>query len=185
MTTALKTCLLTLPMLAALAACHPRDGRPEVRQRELMHTGFEDFAGWYPALATSLTTEKAHSGKYAIQVDAQHEYSPTYRAEMGQLCAHRPRRLTLGAWVWVPSAAADAVLVLSIANPDNLDHPVFHKNVYLTNSGPYGQWKYVSRDMDLTGDVYINSKSQLVIYLWKNDATQTVYADDIQLTELW
>ncbi|GAC1367153.1 MAG: hypothetical protein NVS3B25_16630 [Hymenobacter sp.] len=175
--------LLALPGLLA-AGCHPRGGRADIQQRELMHTGFEELAGWSPTLPPTLTTEKAHSGKYAVRVDPQHPYSATYRVALGELCpTHRPRRLTLRAWVWVPDFRNDAVLVASIANPGDPDRPVFHKSVFLTDSGPFRQWKQVSRDLDLPAT--IQSGSELVIYLWKSTATEPVYADDLQLTELW
>lgn len=176
--------LLALTLLAP-AGCHPRDGRQDVRQRELMHTSFEEFEGWSPQTIVGLTTEKAHSGKFALRVDPEHEYSSAYRAELGLLCSHRPRRFTVGAWVWIPSFQDDAKIVVSIANPDNLNAPVFYQYMYLTDSESFEQWHYVTQDFDLPTNVYLTSKSQLVIYLWESRAKQPVYADDLQLTELW
>ena len=173
-------------LLSGLAAtgCHPRDGRTETRPRELMHTSFEEFVGWGPEVAPLLATDKAHSGKFSIRVDPQHPYSPTFRAALGKLCpTHRPRRLTLSAWVWVPSYQDQAVIVAAIANANDLDHPIFRKNIYLTDIGPLRKWKQVSRDLNLPPDIRANS--QLTIYLWKSNANEPVYADDLQLTELW
>lgn len=175
--------LLALPFLLATAGCHPRGGRPETKERELMHTSFEEFVGWGPEILPQLSTEKAHTGKYSVRVDAQHQYSPTYRIELGQLCGHRPRRLTLSAWVWVPSFKEEAVIVVSISTPGDPYHPIFRKDVYLTDGGPFQQWKYVSRDLDLPAGIHANN--QLVIYLWQANATEPVYADDLRLTELW
>ena len=178
--------LLAAIGLLATAGCHPRGGRTEPRPRELMHTGFEDFAGWGPKIIPLLVTNKAHSGKFALRVDPQHPYSPTFRADLGQLCPnHRPRRLTLSAWVWVPSYSDEAMLVAAISNPGDLDHPVLHKEVFLNDSRPFRQWKLVSRDIDLPSTLVISSKSQLVIYLWNAGASAPVYADDLLLTELW
>ena len=178
-----KWLLVPLGLLAA-TGCQPRDGRPETRQRELMHTGFEELPGWAPETPPSLTTEKVHSGKFAVRVDQQHPYSLSYRTELGKLCpSHRLRRLTLSAWVWVPSYQDDAVIVAAIASPGDPDHPTFRKSVYLTDSGPFQQWKRVSRDLDLPSDIHADS--QLTIYLWKSNANEPVYADDFQLTELW
>jgi hypothetical protein len=153
-----------------------------------MHTGFEEFQGWAPKVLPELVSDKAHTGKYSIRVDPQHQYSPTFRAELGQLCLHhRPRRLTLSAWVWVPEANAEAALILAISNPEDPDHPVVRKSLFVSDFGPYGQWKYVSRDIDLVGaDIpAFSSKSQLVIYLWNSSSNDPVYADDLRLTELW
>ena len=182
-TTKILRLLVSLSLLAA-PACHPRDGRPEIRQRELMHTGFEELPGWAPEVHPSITTEKVHSGKFAVRVDAEYPYSMSYRIELGKLCpTHRPRRFTLNAWVWVPRYQDDAVIVVAINNPDDPEHPVFSKSVYLTDSGPYQQWKRVSRDLDLPSGIHANSR--LTIYLWRSSATEPVYADDFQLTELW
>lgn len=165
------------------AGCQPRDGRPETKERELMHTSFEEMGGWSTTVHETLTTEKAHSGRVSARVDKLHQYSPTYRTELGRLCTHRPRRFTLSGWAWVPSAQDDAVLVVAIANAGDLDHPVYRKDVYLNDIGPYQQWKFVSRDLELPNNIYSNS--QLVIYLWHSSATDPVYADDLRLTELW
>lgn len=173
--------MLLLGLLAA--GCQPRDERPLPKVRELMHTSFENFEGWAPQMLPELTTAKAHTGKYAIRIDKDHEYSAAYHMELGQLSTHRPRRLTLSAWVWVPSQADDAFIVFTISNPANLDQPVYQKYVYLTNSGPWQQWKYVSRDLDLPTEIY--SHSRVAIYLWRSAAKGAVYADDFRLTELW
>ena len=172
-------------VLALLAGCHPRDGRPTPRQRELARTDFEGFRGWAPAMLPQLATDKAHSGKFSLRVDPQHPYSPTFRAELGQLFSHRPRRITLGAWVWVPGFRDDAVLVMAITNPENPDNPVFRKEVYLNDSSPFGAWKWVSRDLDIPLNTNFSSRSQLVVYLFAKDVTSPVYADDLLLTELW
>ncbi|WP_201977644.1 hypothetical protein [Hymenobacter rubidus] len=149
-----------------------------------MHTSFEDVAGWMPEIPPSLATEKAHTGKYSIRVDAQNAYSLTYRASLGALSSgHRPRRLTLSAWVWVPSFRENAVIVAAVTNPSDPDHPIMSKYVYLNDSGPFEKWKYVSRDLDLPAEIH--STTQLVIYLWRVNAQEPVYADDLRLTELW
>ncbi len=179
-----KTWLLVLPGLWAVAGCQPRGGRSATKQRELMHTSFEEMAGWAPEIAPTLTTVKVHTGKYAMRVDPQNAYSFTYRSSLGALCpGHRPRRLTLSAWVWVPRFQDNAVIVASISNPADPDHPILSKYLYLNDSGPFGQWKYVSRDLDLPAGIHSNT--QLVIYLWKVNANAPVYADDLRLTELW
>ncbi|UOQ98179.1 hypothetical protein MUN81_01490 [Hymenobacter sp. 5317J-9] len=173
--------ILLLGGLLAAASCHPRDGRHAVVPRELMHTSFEEL-GWLPEAPPSLTPDKAHTGKYSVRVDDSNQYSLTYHSELGLLCHHKPRRFTLSAWVWVPSVKDDAELIFSLSNPGQPD-PVLHKSLYLTDSGPFEAWKFVSRDFDLPPS--ISTKSVLAIYLWKGRAQEPVYADDIRLTELW
>lgn len=178
-------CLLAVPALLAAAGCHPRDGHSAVRTRELARTDFEHFEGWTPALMPQLATAKAHSGKYSISVVGAHPYSPTFRARLGQLVSHRPRRLTLGAWVWVPDFLHEAVFVVVITNPGDPDHPVFRKEVFLNDSGPFQEWKWASRDLDIPMTLFYSSDSELVIYLLAKDCATPVYADDLRLTELW
>lgn len=178
-----KMWFLALASLWVATGCQPRDGRLATKERELMHTSFEEMVGWAPELPPTLTTAKVHTGKYAMFVDAQHAYSFTYRSTLGALCTHRPRRFTLSAWVWVPSFQDNAVIVMALNNPGDPDHPILNKNLYLNDSGPFGKWKYVSRDLDLPAGIHANT--QLVIYLWKVNASEPVYADDLRLTELW
>ena len=178
-----KNGLMALLGLWAATSCHPRDGRPATRQHELMHTSFEELVGWDSELPPTLTRVKTHTGKYAMRVDPEHPYSFTYRTTLGALCAHRPRRLTIGAWAWVPGFQDNAVLVVVFNNPSDPGHPLLTKYLYLNDSSPFGQWKYVSRDLDLPAGIHANT--QLVIYLWKVNANEPVYIDDLRLTELW
>ncbi len=176
---------LSLISLLGSPGCRPRAGRAPVRERELMHADFDKpTVGWLPAPPAGLTTEKAHSGRYAISVDPRHPYSITYRTPLGKLSPHhRPRRFTLSAWVWAPGPESDARLVVTIAGANDPDHPVFYKSVFFADSGPFETWKQVSRSLDLPEN--IDSNSQLVIYMWNGNSSVPTYADDLLLTELW
>lgn len=175
---------IALVSLLGTSGCHPRDGRSPVRERVLMHTDFEELDGWLPETPAGLTAEKAHSGRYAISVAPEHPYSVTYRAALGRLSPyHRPRRVTLSAWVWMPGPEGDACFVTAISAAGDPDHPFFNSTVFLNDSGPFGKWKKVNRSLDLPEN--IDSSSQLVIYMWNSGSSVPVYADDLQLTELW
>lgn len=168
-----------------LVSCQPKHGRKELKERELMHNSFEELGGWHGERPATIVTEKAHTGHYAVRVDIAEPYSPTYRVPLGTLAKHRPRRLTISAWVWVPRSADDAMIVVAITRPDDRDHPIFTKNVYLANSSPFHfqKWKKVSRSLELPADIHADS--ELVLYLWLGYAKHPVYMDDISLTELW
>lgn len=165
------------------SGCQPKDGRQDVKERQLMHNGFEELGAWHGDRPATLVTDKVHTGRYAVRVDAAAPYSPTYRMPLGTLTKHRPRRLTLSAWVWVPTADDNALLVAAITRPDDPDHPIFTKNIYLTDSGPFGKWKQVSRSLELPADIHADY--ELVLYLWYGYAQHPVYLDDVLLTELW
>jgi hypothetical protein len=172
---------LILSML--FVGCQPKGGRQEVHERQIMYTSFEELAGWYKNPPINLVTEKARTGKYAVRVDTQSLYSPTYRVRLGDVCGHRPRRLTVSAWVWVPKVTDDAVIVVAVTDPNNRENLLLRKTIFLTDSGPYSKWKKVSRSFEMPGG--IRSNSELVVYLWHSDAKDPVYADDFSVTELW
>ncbi|MBF9235840.1 hypothetical protein I2I05_00380 [Hymenobacter sp. BT683] len=179
-----RAAALALVGLLGLAGCQPSAGRQPVQPRVLMQTGFEELASWLPEPHASLTTEKAYAGKFAIRVDSKHPYSVTYRMLLSKLSPHhRPRRITLSAWAWVPGPEADARFVLSIAPAGDPDHPFFTKYVFLADSRPFGEWKPVSRSLDLPAD--LPSSSVLVVYMWQAGSPVPVYADDLRITELW
>ena len=138
-----KARLLALLSLGAATGCRPRDGRPTTQQRELMHTSFEELVGRAPQVLPTLTTAKAHTGKYAMRVDPEHPYSFTYRATLGSLCTHRPRRFTLSAWAWVSSFQDNAVVVAVLSNPSDPNHPLLTKYLYLSDNNSLGQWNHV------------------------------------------
>ena len=175
--------LLVLSLLNA-AGCRPRDGRAEVMQRPLMHTGFETPASDSTRQASpARTSDKAHSGRVSVRVDAHQEYSASYRAALGTLCDHRPRRFTVGAWVWVPNWEADATLVLSITNPGD-SIPLLSQRVYLSDAGPYKAWKYINRNVDLPASISSTSRVALT-FSGASTGNDAVYADDLELSELW
>jgi len=174
--------LYCLPVLL-FAGCSPRGGRSDVQERLLMHSSFEDLEACSKTHQDNLTTEKAHTGSVSMFVDAQHPFSATYRKELGALCDHRPRRLTLSAWVWVPTPDDDAVIVMALANPSDPDHPIFSKHIFMTPLGSFGKWKRIRQSFELPADIHANT--QLILYLWHSNAQSTVYSDDWELTELW
>lgn len=175
--------ILCLLGLLAFAGCHPRGDRSEVQERVLMQTDFEDLQDWSKSPQPNLTAEKVRSGQVAMFVDAAHPYSATYRKALGELCDHRPRRLTFSAWVWVATPDDDAMFVVAISNPGDPNHPIFSEHVFMTPTGSFGRWKLVSGSFELPAEVHADS--QVVLYLWFANAQQRVYTDDWQLTELW
>ena len=175
---------LGLGALLALAACHPREGLEDVRQRLVFREDFEHLDGWVPDPAASLSTEHAHSGRYSVKVSKAQPYSITYRLTLGQVFAQRPRRLHLSAWVWVPAAEEAAQLVLSISAPAPANTPLLlWKELFLNDEWPSDRWAHVSRDFDIPASG-TSSQSQLLVYLWHGGAHNPVFTDDWELTEL-
>ncbi|GAA4359475.1 hypothetical protein GCM10023185_26100 [Hymenobacter saemangeumensis] len=180
----IRNTLGVLPaVLLALTSCEPRDGRPDVQERPLLSLDFEQPARGMEVPA-ALTTAQAHSGKSSLRLDvAAHQNKAVYRTELGRLCAHRPRRFILGAWVWVPAFGDDASLVVSIDSAGKTP-PAWQHTVYLSDIGPFGTWKHVRQAFDLPAQ--LSFKSQLTIsFAGASPANGPAYADDLQLAELW
>ncbi|MDO7845251.1 hypothetical protein Q5H92_02705 [Hymenobacter sp. M29] len=169
--------LAALGGLLGVAGCHPRDGRADVAQHLLVYTGFER----HKAPAPAMTTEKAHTGRFAMRVDGQHRRARLYHVRLGQLSDHRPRRFTLSAWAWAPDFGADAAVVLSIRNPGTAA-PALQQSMFAADAGPYQAWKHISLDVDLPNNT--SPDSELTIELAAN-SEGPVYIDDLRLTELW
>jgi hypothetical protein len=171
-----------LSLLLPVLGCHPQPGLEDVRERLVFTEDFEHLDGWLPD-ATSLTTERAHSGRYAVKVDKEHPYSLTYRLVFGKTFTQRPRLLRLSAWVWVHGAADDARLLTAITPPDPNAPALSTTPIYVADNWPYRRWTHVSRDIVIPPPGYPSS-SNLVIYLWNLDTKHPVYADDWTLTEI-
>lgn len=176
--------LVGLAGFGGLAGCHYHPAYPEVREHRVFFNDFEDLDGWLPdpAAAATLTTERAHSGRYSVMVDAAHPFSLTYHAKLGELVSLRPRRMRLSAWVWVENSSNDAKLVFSAGTPNDPGKPKAYAQVFLVDNWPYRRWTHVSRDIDLPLD--ISSQSELSIYLWNDTSPDRVFADDWELTDL-
>ncbi len=166
-----------------LAGCNYQPAYPPVREHRVFFNDFEQMAGWLPEPAPSLTTERAHSGRYSVKVDPAHPFSVTYRLKLGDAFSMRPRRMHLSAWAWIESSADDAQLTLSMSAPnDPQEKSKLYTQAYLVGSWPYKRWTHISRDIDLPPEV--SSEAVLAVYLWCSEARHTVYTDDWELTEL-
>ncbi|GAB3574236.1 carbohydrate binding domain-containing protein [Hymenobacter daeguensis] len=166
----------------ALASCGGSGSDAESDPNVLMHTDFESVDGWLPAdLNSTLTHEKAHSGKTSIKVDGAHEYSLAFSKPFGQLHESRPKKIKVSAWTFVPDAQAAASLVISINDPATPDKPVLWQALELgKESKPYGEWKEVSQTITVPANVGPNNK--LGFYLWRTSGSRPVYADDFKVT---
>jgi len=154
-----------------------------VREHRVLFNDFEQLDGWLPEPSSTLTTERAHSGRYSVMVDAAHPFSITYHAKLGELVSLRPRRMRLSAWIWVESSSDDAKLVFSATLPnDSQGKSKAYAQVFLVDNWPYRRWTHVSRDIDLPPEV--SSQADLSIFLWNDGAPDRVFADDWELTDL-
>ena len=166
-----------------LAGCGSNGTGADAETNVLASTDFESLDGWLPAdQAATLTREKVHSGKYAIKVDAAHEYSLGFSKPLGQLHDTKPQKIKVSAWVLVPSAEAQAVLVITLGDPTSpTAKPLLWESLALPSVGtPYGTWKEVSKTV--TVPAAAGPASRLGIYLWRTGGSQPSYLDDLRVS---
>ncbi|WP_460622283.1 hypothetical protein [Hymenobacter tenuis] len=171
-----------LSLLGLLAGCgRSSDVSPVGSGRaEWVRQDFENLFGWInPANAASLSTERAHSGRYSLKTGPDVEYSVGFNVLMGKLSATKPRKIHVEAWAWVPSEKSTTVLVIQIANATKT---VMWEGITLSSKvSSYKEWSKVEADVMLSPD--ITYEDGLSVYLWRQNETEPVYLDDLVISE--
>lgn len=150
---------------------------------QLAFNDFEKYKGWVGDMPLgALSKAQAHSGKYSTVVDGANEYSLGYSSLLGQISDTRPTHYKINAWVYLPVATSAAKLVLSITD-EGAPAPVLYKEAILAKEvKEAGKWQQVS----LTADMPANAKptSKMLVYLWRAEATEPVYLDDLEIRQV-
>ncbi len=162
--------------LAVVTACSTE---PTVPTNRITFNNFESLEGWIPATAT-LSTEKAHSGRFAVKVDAQNEYGVGYHNLLGNVSPTRLKTLQLNLWALRTGNEAKAVVVVTVSDPADPNKPVFWQALDLAvEVKTFNRWTEVHRTFTLPGN--INATQKLAVYLWRGAGSQPVYIDDLEL----
>ncbi|UOQ66037.1 hypothetical protein [Hymenobacter volaticus] len=170
--------LLYTLLVIGVASCGEK--KAEVPANQLAGNDFESIEGWMgDNTPNSLTKEKAHSGRYAIKVDPGVEYSMGYNNLLGKLSASRLRKIKVHAWVNLPNGKSDAVLVTSVADPNNpAAKPIVWEGLKLTDKvKSFNKWVEVEKEITLPDNVTYNNKMN--VYLWRGGAPETTFLDDL------
>lgn len=169
--------------LVLLDACASPDnqGSHSPAGRLITANDFES-AGWNvdPAL---LDRGRAHSGQYAIKVDASHEFSLTFDMALGQATPAKIKAVRLEAWAFLPSDKATGVLGVQImGGPTNGDQ-VFGDGIKLGEVvKSYNKWVPVSKDISLPDN--ITAVQHIRLSLWRAGASDVVLVDDVRLSSI-
>lgn len=167
-------------VLLLLSACTPAD--PALGQYvgdEVAHNDFEAVRGWGSADTTSLTTTHAHSGRFAVVVDARREKGFAYDAALHNASVHPLRAVEVEAWVNLPSARADAALSLQLW-PANGSPPTHYDQLRLLDQvTQFNQWVPVHALFKLPAG--LGDDDRLRIFLWRSASAEPVYLDDIRV----
>jgi len=147
----------------------------------LINNDFETLAGWLPdPQNATLSRDKAHSGRYALKVDAAHDYSLSYRAPLGQLHDTRIKKIKISAWAFVPAGGSTASLVTTVGNPAKPDDkPMLWEALELAKGNAVGKWVEVSKVIAIPETAA--PTHTLGFYLWRTGGNQPVYLDDLRV----
>lgn len=178
------------PLYALLAlgmvACGKKDSGA-LGPNELMANNFESLEGWVgnePLNVPSLTKEKAHSGRYSLKVGPDIEYSMGYNVLLGKLSPSKLKKIKLKGWAYLPKGSANATLVAVITDPTKPDaQPIKWEGLDLGKEVKnYNKWVEVEKIMEIPDNASYANKFN--IYLWRTQALEPVYFDDLSVEKV-
>lgn len=143
---------------------------------------FENLDGWLadsPSLAT-LNRDQAHSGVYSTMAAPGKDYSLGYNNTLSKLSPTLPAKLTVGAWVLVPSSQAAAKLVTEVRSAGANGASLLWEGLDLTKAVKvFNKWQYVEQTIAMPAAAKPDSRLQ--VYLWRADSKAPVYLDDLKI----
>jgi hypothetical protein len=168
-------------LLTGAAACSRSDKKEASLANLVAENDFESVEGW-GVTSTSLTTAKAHSGRYSVKVDPAIEYSIGYRNTLLRLSDTRIKKLHVHGWVQLSSFKAKAVIVVQVTNPDKGGEQVYWQALDVRDEvKTINRWTQVDQDFELPATV--SSSHELHVYMWRTSPEDTTYLDDLEITK--
>jgi hypothetical protein len=169
-------------VLSGLTACRPGPNADSAVANDpavLMHNDFEASAGWGPSNPT-LTTEKAHSGRWSLRTTPEQPFSYTYARALGELSPTPFRKLRLEAQVLRAAEGSTAQLIVQVDASPTDEAKVFYSNLPLATAvTKVNSWTAVH--LPITLPTSVQSTNVLKVYLWNDRATAPSYLDDVVL----
>ena len=177
----MRLSLLAAPLLGLLAACQPATTAPTATSPDVLTTtDFEQSIGWGDADGASLTTEKAHSGRWSVRVQPDVPFGFTYARQLGDLSTTPMHTLQLDAWALRVAAGSTAQLVVQVTASKTDETNVFYYAHPLATAVPtLGEWTAVRVPINLPTSASGNNR--LKVYIWNGSATAPTYLDDVTL----
>jgi hypothetical protein len=168
-------------LIIGATACSKNDKKEASLASLVAKNDFEAVEGWGVS-SNSLTTTKAHSGRYSIKVDPEVEYSIGYRNTLLRVSDIRIKKLHVHGWVQVSSFKAKAVIVVQITDPAKNGEQVYWQALDVRNEvKTINHWTQVDQDFDLPDTVSANQ--ELSVYMWRTAPDDTTYLDDLEITK--
>ena len=167
-------------LATALGACSKDHSLEKLPEGMITRNDFENVQGWGAANEPSVTTEKAHSGKYSVVTNSQIEFGYTYVRQMGQMTGGKPKKLTITAWAWVPDKDASAAVVVDVKHSPEKGNQVFYAGLDLAHTvTKFKEWEQVSKTFVLPDS--IASANVCKVYMWRGSSPRAVYLDDVSI----
>ncbi|GAB2946480.1 hypothetical protein GCM10027048_09320 [Hymenobacter coalescens] len=173
--------LLYALLALGMAACGKKDTET-LSPNQLMTNDFESIEGWIDNMnVPSLSKDKAHSGRYALKVGPESEYSLGYNVLLGKLSPSKLKKVKVKGWVYMPNGKAQAMLVTQLTDPVNPGgQPILWDGLDLAKSVKnYNKWVEVEKVVTLPENA--NYAHKFTIYLWRTNPSEVVYFDDISV----
>jgi hypothetical protein len=118
----------------------------------------------------------AHSGSYAVKVDAENNYSLTFRENFVNINAKLPKRVAVSGWYYFPEPNEKSGIVMEIN--DNGNKVIWKAfNVYNENA-VINQWTEFTAYFSI--DKPIKPEQQIKIFA--NSYNKIAYFDDFKIT---
>lgn len=173
--------VLSTLLCAGLVSCS-ESGTEATPENLISRNDFEAIEGWGPA-TPSLTTAKAHSGRYSIKVDSGVEYGMSYITPLSKASPSRLQKLEVSAWAMLTGKEGNANLVVEVKNPADDSQKIFWESLEIgKESKSLNKWQEVRKIFTLPANV--EPTHELRVYLWRAGATQPVYLDDVTIARV-
>jgi hypothetical protein len=167
-------------LMVGAGACSKNDKKEVLPANLVAKNDFEAVEGWGVS-SNSLTTAKAHSGRYSIKVDPEIEYSLGYRNTLLRVSDVRMKKLHIHGWVQVSSFKAKAVIVVQLTDPAKGGEQVYWQALDVRNEvKTINHWTQVDQDFDLPDTM--SADQELSVYMWRTAPDDTTYLDDLEIT---
>jgi hypothetical protein len=169
-----------LLLVLSLAGCSKPDEQVKGKPGEpVFFNDFEAVKFWGGAESQSIVKGDAHSGQFAVKVDAQNEYGYPFKGKLNQLLTTKPIRAEITAWAKLDRVSS-AVIVFNISKPEGSEGENYWNTLNLTDQvKDYGKWVRIKKEFTLP--INMNMESELACYLWRTSATEPAMIDDLQI----
>jgi hypothetical protein len=118
----------------------------------------------------------AHSGNYAVKVDAENRYSLTFRENFVNINAKLPKRVVVNGWYYFPQPNEKSGIVMDINENGN---PIIWKAYNLSADNPATkQWNEFTAYFNVDQPI----RSEMQIKIFASSGGNVAYFDDFRIT---